>query len=601
MNRTNDLLSTSSIIDDIPKKTNGNAPPIACFLNALARECEAVQVEHTETQSRLSIPLSNLRTIQIGLQYFSSLGSHEYQLPAQLVDSNGSRDIEFSEMLQLIVSDQGLVGMVSQEQQQIFVQRVLESVRNTYQAIEHSPYQRQLFEERLDFKTAEQGLLIGHSFHPAPKSREQFSLQDAKRYSPEMGSHFPLHWLEVRSHRLQFGSSADVSFDERMAQLVAHHPHLVEAHQNARARGNQLLPVHPWQWQVMREREDIQDFIEQGEITPLGQLGAPWYPTSSTRSLYAPTLPYMLKFSLSVKLTNSVRNLSLKEVIRGTRLNDLFHSTELNNQLGSERGFQLMQEPAFIGLIDKAGAIIDESLVAFRDNPLATKPQEEAVVLATLTQQNPYATSSLVARRIKDYAATKRIPEPLAAQQWFDAYCQHAVVSLFDLQANHGVVFLAHQQNIVMQLKDGFPIGMYYRDCQGTGYTDLAFTRYSDALSNDKESLENYWNQEKVRRYFAYYLIINSTFNVISAIASAINVEEADLVRILRAQLQALLDSGVEDAACLNYVLESDVLCCKGNFFCYLQNFNENSIPDPAVIYFDLDNPLVQVKESSHA
>ncbi|MEF1184680.1 IucA/IucC family protein, partial [Vibrio sinaloensis] len=379
------------------------------------------------------------------------------------------------------------------------------------------------------------------------------------------------------------------------------HPQLVEAHQNAKARGNQLLPVHPWQWQVMREREDIQDFIEQGEITPLGQLGASWYPTSSTRSLYAPTLPYMLKFSLSVKLTNSVRNLSLKEVIRGTRLNDLFHSTELNNQLGSERGFQLMQEPAFIGLIDKAGAMIDESLVAFRDNPLATKPQEEAVVLATLTQQNPYATSSLVARRIKDYAATKRIPEPLAAQQWFDAYCQHAVVSLFDLQANHGVVFLAHQQNIVMQLKDGFPIGMYYRDCQGTGYTDLAFTRYSDALSNDKESLENYWNQEKVRRYFAYYLIINSTFNVISAIASAINVEEADLVRILRAQLQALLDSGVEDAACLNYVLKSDVLCCKGNFFCYLQNFNENSIPDPAVIYFDLDNPLVQVKESSHA
>lgn len=189
----------------------------------------------------------------------------------------------------------------------------------------------------------------------------------------------------------------------------------------------------------------------------------------------------------------------------------------------------------------------------------------------------------------------------MVAKQWFEAYCDHAVVPLFHLQANLGVVFLAHQQNIVMQLEEGFPVGMYYRDCQGTGYTDLAFTLFGDKLGDEKEALENYWSQEKVRRYFAYYLIINSTFNLVSAICASLDVEESQLIEILHQKLALLLQSGVKDDRCLRYVLTSETLCCKGNFFCYLQNFNENSIPDPAVIYFDMPNPLVRVKEVAHA
>jgi N2-citryl-N6-acetyl-N6-hydroxylysine synthase len=95
--------------------------------------------------------------------------------------------------------------------------------------------------------------------------------------------------------------------------------------------------------------------------------------------------------------------------------------------------------------------------------------------------------------------------------------------------------------------------------------------------------------------------VINSTFNVISAICANLDVEEMELIQVLHRNLQTLLDSGVKDDLCLRYVLSSDALCCKGNFFCYLQNFNENSIPDPAVIYFDLVNPLAKVEELTHA
>ncbi len=595
MNRNNEQLNT----ENANQQVTNNDPALACFLNSLARESHAVQIESHPGGCTYQLSLSGERAIHIPLSYFSPLGSHEYRLPALLLNGDSVSTLSVNQLVELMVSEPAIVGFISKEQKQIFVNRVLESQHNTGQGIQHSPYQTRLFTDKLDFKTAEQGLLIGHSFHPAPKSREQFSFEDAKVYSPELGGQFQLYWLSVDNQLITQGSSAGIPCQQRMFELVAHEPKLQQALTEAITQDKSLLPVHPWQWQVMASNPSIEEYLKTGQLNNLGQIGVNWYPTSSTRSLYAPSLPYMLKFSLSVKLTNSIRNLSLKEVIRGTRLNDLFQQEVLDQQLGKGVGFQLMQEPAYIGLKDRDGNIIDESLVAFRDNPLEDKPDQEAVVLATLTQQNPYGGSSLVAERIRHYAEQNNLSQRQAVKQWFDAYCTHCVVSLFQLQANFGIVFLAHQQNIVMQLEQGFPVGMYYRDCQGTGYTDLAIQRFGNLLGDKKETLENYWNQEKVERYFAYYLIINSTFNVISAICANLDVNESQLIEILHDKLDALLQTGVNDDSCLSYVLNSESLCCKGNFFCYLQNFNENSIPDPAVIYFDLPNPLARVKEAA--
>jgi len=583
------------------EKTNplarNNDPALACFLNALARENHSVQIEAQDGNFTFKLPLSEKRAIHVVLSYYSMLGSHEYHFPAWLISGSDRQTLSTNELIELIVSEPALCGITTEEQKKKFVDRVLESHTNTNQAVQLSPYKAKLFTNKLNFMTAEQGLLIGHSFHPAPKSREQFTLEDAKRYSPELGGKFQLYWLMVDVNLLSFGSSANVPFYERISDLVAHEPKLSETLVKAKSQNKTLLPVHPWQWEVMMNNPSIQEYLESARIKNLGQIGVTWYPTSSTRSLYAPSLPYMLKFSLSVKLTNSIRNLSLKEVIRGTRLNDLFQQQALVNELGTDSGFQIMQEPAYLGLLDCKGNIIDESLVAFRSNPLEKNPEQEAVVLATLTQQNPYSGSSLVANRICHYSDQQSVTISQAAERWFEAYCTHVIIPLFNLQANFGIVFLAHQQNIVMQLEEGFPVGMYYRDCQGTGYTDLAFKLFNDKIGEKQETLENYWNQDKVRRYFAYYLIINSTFNVISAICANLEVTETQLIQILHKKLSKLLHSGVQDDRCLRYVLSSETLCCKGNFYCYLQNFNENSIPDPAVIYFDLPNPLAQHTE----
>ncbi|HAX6283882.1 TPA: IucA/IucC family siderophore biosynthesis protein, partial [Escherichia coli] len=66
---------------------------------------------------------------------------------------------------------------------------------------------------------------------------------------------------------------------------------------------------------------------------------------------------------------------------------------------------------------------------------------------------------------------------------------------------------------------------------------------------------------------------------------------EANLMARVRTLLAEVRDQ-VTHKTCLNYVLESPYWNVKGNFFCYLNDHNENTIVDPSVIYFDFANPL---------
>jgi len=66
-------------------------------------------------------------------------------------------------------------------------------------------------------------------------------------------------------------------------------------------------------------------------------------------------------------------------------------------------------------------------------------------------------------------------------------------------------------------------------------------------------------------------------------------------MELVRDKLAALRNA-VRDTHSLDYVLDSRHWQCKGNFFCYLHDHNENTIADPAVIYFDFQNPFYREK-----
>ncbi|MDJ0039743.1 aerobactin synthase IucA [Pantoea allii] len=555
-----------------------------CFLNSLIRETKDWQLSQGEP-AELVIPLDDEKALHFKVAYFSPTQHHRFAFPARLVTHRDSQPVAFATVARLIVDK-------LQNQQQLpaagceaFYQRVMESHAHTGEAIAARHDWNGLREQALNFAEAEQALLVGHAFHPAPKSHEPFTQPQAERYLPDFAPHFPLRWFAVDKDHLA-GDSLQLTLQQRLTRFAAENaPQLLHALTDRQW----LFPLHPWQADYLLQQTWCQQLVEKGLVTDLGEAGAPWLPTTSSRSLYCATSRDMIKFSLSVRLTNSVRTLSVKEVKRGMRLARLAQTERWQDMQARFPTFRVMQEDGWAGLRDAQGRIMEESLFALRENLIVDRPQSQTNVLVSLTQSAPDGGDSLLSAAVKRLSQRLNISEKQAAHAWVDAYCQQVLKPLFTAEADYGLVLLAHQQNILVEMVQDLPVGLIYRDCQGSAFMPHA-AGWLDVIG--EAQAENVFSREQLLRYFPYYLLVNSTFAVTAALGAAGMDSEAHLMARVRDALSALRNE-VTHTDCLDYVLTSPHWNVKGNFFCYLHDHNENTIVDPSVIYFDFINPLL--------
>ncbi|MBS2140947.1 IucA/IucC family siderophore biosynthesis protein, partial [Escherichia coli] len=103
-------------------------------------------------------------------------------------------------------------------------------------------------------------------------------------------------------------------------------------------------------------------------------------PSPSSRSHHWSTSSNSVKFSLSVRLTNSVRTLSVKEVERGMRLARLAQTDGWQMLQARFPTFRVMQEDGWAGLRDLNGNIMQESWFSLRENLLLEQPQSQTNV-----------------------------------------------------------------------------------------------------------------------------------------------------------------------------------------------------------------------------
>ncbi|EMM0831871.1 IucA/IucC family siderophore biosynthesis protein [Enterobacter roggenkampii] len=564
-----------------------------CFLNALLRETKDwryLPATDADALSEIHIPLSQTQALRVPVRYFSPTQHHQYRFPATLIQSNSDRGdaVTFPQLVDLILEKPSVKGSLDADTLARFKQRVLESHAHTWQAIDLRHSWATLRDKPLTFAEAEQALLVGHAFHPAPKSHEPFNEAEARRYLPDFASRFPLRWFAVES-TLVAGDSLNVSLRERLLRFAAQSaPELLGHFTDTRW----LLPMHPWQADYLLEQDWCQRLAENGSLQDLGEAGAQWLPTSSSRSLYSETNSDMIKFSLSVRLTNSVRTLSVKEVKRGMRLARLAKTERWQDLQARYPTMRVMQEDGWAGLRDDSGVVQEESLMALRVNLLFDTPDTQTNVLVSLTQAAPDGGDSLLAAAVRRLSQRLDLPLAQAARCWLDAYCDRVLLPLFSAEADYGLVLLAHQQNILVEMQQDFPVGLIYRDCQGSAWTEGADAWLKEAGETE---VENRFGESQLLRYFPYYLLLNSTLAVTAALAAAGFDSEESLMSRVRDAL-AELRRTAKQTRCLDYVLDSTTWNCKGNFFCYLHDRNENTIADPAVIYFDFSNPFYKEK-----
>ncbi len=545
-----------------PRQADGDLPALDAFLNSALREGWLRETARNSGSITFRDPSG--REVRAGLRATSRLrqlfdGTLHWRAP------DGWKAVDVETLLAQLAGQAG--GP--------FLDRVLDSLA----AIRRAPPQRR-DATGWNFIAAEQALKAGHPFHPNPRSRDKMSAEDAVRYAPEHEGRFALRWVAARPEMLTLGpGSAD------LLRLLA------RADLGSVPADAVPLPWHPWQAQRLRRRPDVARMFEQNALWDLGYGRSGWAATSSMRSLHAWHAPYMVKTSLSVKLTNSVRDLSLREVRRGVHVSDLLQS-DMGSQIG--RAFpdlHVLGEPGYAAL-GTADGVVDASMVVLRDNPFRDADARGPVLLAALCEARPGGPSPLgeiVAGLGQD-----------AARIWFERFLDVAIQPLIELRARYGLLFGAHQQNLMIGLSDGWPSAVWVRDCQGTGHLDTFHDTLAAACPGIGEGTENVVNTELGDGLLIYYVVVNSVLNTLSTLVLDGLAQEEDLLSIWRRFLERERSRTPGDPTPYIRLLTRPTLTCKGNFATSRSGVNEadGDARGQLAAFFDLPNPVLETIEA---
>lgn len=475
-----------------------------------------------------------------------------------------------------------LLGELSVPGGAVFRDRVLDSLA----AIRRAPA-APTHADVWSFIEAEQALKTGHPLHPNPRSRDGMTAGDAARYAPEQEGRFALVWL--RADRSIVGTAGGSA--SRLAELAA-------SEGIAPAEGGDVrLPWHPWQAERLLAREDVRDHVAAGRLEVLGPGRDGWAATSSMRTVHAWHAPFMLKVSLSLRLTNSVRVLDTRDVARGLQISEL-----LGTALGAELRaafptLRILAEPGFVALRDATGRLIEETLVVLRENPFRDPGRPGPVMLASLCEppvDGPSPLGALIGRLAAGGEAAS------TARAWFERFLDVAILPLLEIRARYGLLFGAHQQNIMIGLRDGWPCAVRIRDCQGTGHLAGFHDRLTAFLPGLGDGAENVVDAALGDGLMTYYVVVNGVFNTIATLVLDGLVAEHALLETWRRFLERARAATPGETALYDLLLEAPALDCKGNFATSLSGVNEadGDARGQLASFLALPNPLTEMERT---
>ncbi len=563
----------------------------------------------TENETNvLELQLDKLNiTLAVGVCYRSIVGRHQISCVYQQQQNQFNWQLMDSLSVIMLLIDNIYFTDIAKPHNSHSISKPLPFEKHKLEliarVIESHQIMARYIEERRDdpvlyapnFIDSEQSILFGHWLHPTPKSRQGMHTWQHQHYTPELCSQFQLHFFEVDRKLIRQSSILEQSSEEMVHDIIRKDSNsdALFAAINQTPQDKVLLPVHPLQAQWLLHQDYIQQLIQKGVIKDYGYIGPQFTPTSSIRTLYNAELDFMIKLSIPVKITNSLRVNMEHELDAGVLVAKLLQYSGFSTE---HPEFQLINDPAYITveLPDQKESGFE---VIFRENPFSKqcqKPLTNVHSIAALVQEpiEPNTHSRLAEIIYKQVNIENKNVKEIGLK-WFDAYWLCAIEPAIRLYDTQGIALEAHQQNSLLDVTDCYPKQYFYRDNQGF-YLSEAIRPQLVKLEPGLLKISNlFYSDEMICERFSYYLIINQLFSVINRLGLDHIVDEMQLLELTYTKLQTLLtEMQGQGIAFINGLLEKPEIPCKGNLLTRIDDVDELQADLELAVYTNITNPL---------
>ena len=558
----------------------------------------STQLAFSQGLTLLSLPLSLIQAqLFVPLSYVSRVGRHRIAALPQIFQKGQKLNFSAVAMVSLLLEE-----LVQQSEGHVDAASLVERWIQSRDALQQFLNIRAedfdaLVQVEQGFIASEQALILGHSMHPAPKSRTGFVHEDWQKYSPEACGQTQLHYWLVAPEYIAEGTALEQVFSIQLKQEIKWHLSESELETLAAYAHYKLLPLHPWQARYLQSKVWFKSLKAKLKIIDLGEKAWIFSPTTSVRTLASFNAPWMLKPSLSVMITNSIRVNLAKECHRGEMTHRLWHSELGQSILKQCPTLKAVNDPAWIAL-QLDGEIIDETICIVRDQPFI--PEQQVTCIASLCQDHPVEERNRFNALFDQIASQQKLNDKAQiAHDWFKIFLNISLSPLMYVYHRYGMAFESHQQNVLVELKDGWPQWLWLRDNQGFYYIEELADEILQQFPELNDKAHAVGSKAFVDERFSYYFFGNTLFGIINAIGATGFVSEQDLLSVLQQHLFDLLKQYPESSL-IQSLLYQPTLPYKGNLLTRLYELDELIAPvENQSVYIQLANPLYIKQEDA--
>ena len=213
------------------------------LVNSLLREWDGFEIEDNEIVFR-----NKHKALSIALENYSRVGSHAYKNIFYRTTEGRKETLSFE------IFTQELFQIINKEDRfHMLYPRIIESNRSLAEILLYRKhdYDVLLKKKRLSFIDAEQALILGHNFHPCPKSKVEFKSHDHRLFAPEFCGSFSLKWVLLKKEYF-FQDNSNCFKDKRWCADLFEQDHNSEFDNLYTP-----FPFHPWQFNKLKKNEKI--------------------------------------------------------------------------------------------------------------------------------------------------------------------------------------------------------------------------------------------------------------------------------------------------------------------------------------------------------